>query len=160
MYTHIFFDFDGTLYDPVEGITKCVRYALRKRGMDAELDTLRCFAGPPLTDMFMEKFGFSLPEAEQAVRDFRERYVPVGLYESRAFPGMGAFLRALRAAGKKLGDVVAVTEGWQDTSARYGKGSMTSGTFAMETALDAGAPVIQPGETEISASVTVTYCMD
>ena len=64
------------------------------------------------------------------------------------------------AAGKKLGDVVAATEGWQDTSARYGKGSMTSGTFAMETALDAGAPVIQPGETEISASVTVTYGMD
>jgi phosphoglycolate phosphatase-like HAD superfamily hydrolase len=34
---YLFFDFDGTLYDTVEGITKCVQYALRKRGLDAEL---------------------------------------------------------------------------------------------------------------------------
>ena len=102
LYSCIFFDFDGTLYDTVEGITKSVRYALQKRGMDAELSALRCFAGPPLTDMFMEKFAFTLPEAEQAVRDFRERYVPIGLYESRAFPGMREFLEALRMEGKKL----------------------------------------------------------
>ena len=102
MYTNIFFDFDGTLYDTVEGITKCVRYALQKRGMDAELSALRCFAGPPLDEMFMEQFGFSRPEAEQAVRDFRERYVPIGLYESRAFPGMRDFLLTLRGAGKRL----------------------------------------------------------
>ncbi|MBQ6274577.1 MAG: HAD hydrolase-like protein [Oscillospiraceae bacterium] len=103
MYTnYIFFDFDGTLYDTVEGITKCVRYALQKRGMDAELSSLRCFAGPPLDEMFMEKFGFSRPEAEQAVRDFRERYVPIGLYESRAFPGMRDFLLTLRGSGKRL----------------------------------------------------------
>ena len=102
VYSFLFFDFDGTLYDTVEGITKCVRYALQKRGLDAELSALRCFAGPPLDDMFMEKFGFTRPEAEQAVRDFRERYVPIGLYESRAFPGMRDFLLALRAAGKRL----------------------------------------------------------
>jgi phosphoglycolate phosphatase len=103
LYTNIFFDFDGTLYDTVEGITKCVRYALQKRGMDAELSALRCFAGPPLDEMFMEQFGFSRPEAEQAVRDFRERYVPLGLYESRPFPGLRELLLELRAAGKTLG---------------------------------------------------------
>ena len=102
LYTTVFFDFDGTLYDTVEGITKCVRYALQKRDMDAELSALRCFAGPPLDEMFMEQFGFSRPEAEQAVRDFRERYVPIGLYESRAFPGMRDFLLTLRGAGKRL----------------------------------------------------------
>lgn len=102
MYTNLFFDFDGTLYDTVEGITRSVRYALRKRGMDAPLSELRCFAGPPLDEMFMEKFGFSRPEAEQAVRDFRERYVPIGLYESGAFPGLRELLQELRAAGKRL----------------------------------------------------------
>ena len=35
MARFLLFDFDGTLYDTVEGITKCVRHALRKRGMDA-----------------------------------------------------------------------------------------------------------------------------
>ncbi len=103
LYTDLFFDFDGTLYDTVEGITKCVRYALNKRGMDAPLEELRCFAGPPLTDMFMEKFGFTREEGDQATRDFRERYVPVGLYESRPFPGIRELLEELRAAGLRLG---------------------------------------------------------
>ena len=102
MYPYLFFDFDGTLYDTVEGITRCVQYALRKRGMDAPLDSLRCFAGPPLDDMFMEKFGFTREDAEQAVRDFRERYVPIGLYESRPFPGLKDLLRDLHAAGYRL----------------------------------------------------------
>lgn len=102
MYRYLFFDFDGTLYDTVEGITRCVQYALRKRGMDAPLDSLRCFAGPPLDDMFMEKFGFTREDAEQAVRDYRERYVPIGLYESRPFPGMKDLLRDLHAAGYRL----------------------------------------------------------
>ena len=102
MYRYLFFDFDGTLYDTVEGITRCVQYALRKRGMDAPLDSLRCFAGPPLDDMFMEKFGFTREDAEQAVRDFRERYVPIGLYESRPFPGLKDLLRDLHAAGYRL----------------------------------------------------------
>ena len=98
----ILFDFDGTLHDTVEGITKCVRYAINKRGMDAELSELRCFAGPPLVDMFMEKFGFDREEAEKATRDFRERYVPIGLYESRSFPGVRELLIALREKGKRL----------------------------------------------------------
>ena len=34
VYSFLFFDFDGTLYDTVEGITKCVRYALQKRGLE------------------------------------------------------------------------------------------------------------------------------
>lgn len=102
MYRYLFFDFDGTLYDTVEGITRSVQYALRKRGMDAPLASLRCFAGPPLDEMFREKFGFSQTEAEQAVRDFRERYVPVGLYESRAFPGLKDLLLELRNDGRKL----------------------------------------------------------
>ncbi len=102
MLKYLFFDFDGTLFDTVEGITNCVRYALLKRGMDAPLSELRCFAGPPLDEMFMEKFGFDPEDAKQAVLDFRERYVPIGLYESRPFPGWRALLLELRAAGKKL----------------------------------------------------------
>ena len=98
MISLILFDFDGTVYDTVEGITRSVQYALRKRGGDAELDDLRCFAGPPLIDMFREKFGFSLEEAEQATRDFRERYAPVGVYESRPFPEIHGLAERLRAA--------------------------------------------------------------
>lgn len=103
MYSVILFDFDGTVYDTVEGITRSVRHAINKRGLDAELAELRCFAGPPLLDMFREKFGFGQAEAEQAVRDFRERYVPVGVYESRPFPEIYGLIEALRAGGLRLG---------------------------------------------------------
>ena len=103
MYQYILFDFDGTVFDTVEGITKSVKYAANKIGLDAPLEELRRFAGPPLTDMFMEHFGISQEAAEQAVTDFRERYLPIGLYESRAFPGVKELLIELRAAGRRLG---------------------------------------------------------
>lgn len=60
------------------------------------------------------------------------------------------------AAGKELGEAVNVTEGWQDTSARYGKDANVS-MNAMQEADGAGAPAFQPGESEIVANVTVTY---
>lgn len=103
MYRYVLFDFDGTVFDTLEGITKSVRYALNKLGADAPLSELRCFAGPPLFDMFTEKFGFEPTKAQQAVKDFRERYIPVGVYESRVFPGIKELLRELRAAGITTG---------------------------------------------------------
>ena len=108
MYRSIFFDFDGTVYDTVEGITKCVSYALQKFGIDAAPETLRCFAGPPLDLMFHEKFGLDPTQCEQAIAVFRERYVPIGVYESSVFPGIRALLTELRAAGIKL--AVATTK--------------------------------------------------
>lgn len=102
MFHYILFDFDGTLYDTVEGISKSAQYALEKLGITAKLDELRCFAGPPLVDKFMEMFGFSYEKAFEARGLFQERYIPIGVYESRAFPGMTDFLGALRGAGLVL----------------------------------------------------------
>lgn len=99
----VLFDFDGTVFDTVEGITRSVQYALGKMGIAARTEELRCFAGPPLADKFQEVYGFSREQALKAVALFRERYRSVGLYESRPFPGMGELLAALRAAGKKTG---------------------------------------------------------
>ena len=103
MFDCILFDFDGTVFDTVEGITKSVRYALNKVGLDAELESLRCFAGPPLADKFMEVCGFDRAAAEQAVRDYRERYRPIGMNECCVFPGIKELLEKLRAAGKTVG---------------------------------------------------------
>ena len=102
-YTTVLFDFDGTVFDTVEGITRSVQYALRKHGIEAELPSLRCFAGPPLVDKFMEVYGVAEEEARQLVTDYRERYVPVGIHESAPFPGLKELLRHLRAAGLKTG---------------------------------------------------------
>ena len=64
----ILFDFDGTVFDTVEGITKSAQYAAGKLGIDVEAESLRCFAGPPLLDMFMEHFGFDRAAALRADR--------------------------------------------------------------------------------------------
>ncbi len=62
------------------------------------------------------------------------------------------------AAGKTLGDVLTVTEGWQDTSARYSRSANIA--LEMPSADEAsGVPSFLPGESEISANVTVTYRM-
>ena len=50
----------------------------------------------------MEVYDVSREDAEQLVRDFRERYVPVGVYESRPFPGIRELLESLRSEGKKI----------------------------------------------------------
>ena len=103
MIKHVLFDFDGTVYDTAEGITKSIRWALNKRGMDAELRELRKFVGPPLAEKFMEVYGFGEKEALEMVRVFRERYAPVGIFESAPFPGIRELLLSLKAAGLVTG---------------------------------------------------------
>jgi len=103
MISCVLFDFDGTVFDTAEGITRSVQYAANKLGLHPELESLRCFAGPPLADMFMEHFGLDRETALRAVADFRERYRPVGIYECRVFPGIRELLRDLRDEGFTLG---------------------------------------------------------
>ena len=102
MKDYILFDFDGTVFDTAEGITKCVQYALGKMGIEAELDELMCFAGPPLVEMFMQKYGMSEKDALHATELYRERYLPIGWDECSPFDGMHELMQRLRAAGKKL----------------------------------------------------------
>lgn len=103
MKQHILFDFDGTIFDTLEGISKSVRYALSLRGIDEPLEALRCFAGPPLVDMFMEHNGFTREQAEAAVVDFRSRYHKEGLEECCVFPGAAEAILRLKEAGRTIG---------------------------------------------------------
>lgn len=102
MYKNILFDFDGTVFDTVEGVKRSVKYALNKNGMDAPLDSLKCFAGPPLREIIREKYALSEDEITKMIEDFQEDYIPVGLYLSTPFPGMSELLDELRLNGKKL----------------------------------------------------------
>lgn len=56
-----------------------------------------------------------------------------------------------KAAGKKLGDVITITEGYQDTSSSYTNRASGSTMMAAEDLS------FMAGESEISANVTVTY---
>lgn len=53
--TDLFFDLDGTLTDPREGIVRSIEYALINLGRTApEHAALEAFIGPPLADTFAQ----------------------------------------------------------------------------------------------------------
>ena len=99
-YDYCLFDFDGTIADTGEGIRRSVAWALEKLGYEVpEERELNRFIGPPLHDTFREMFGMSDPEAQRAIEVYRERYVDIGLYESKVYPGIAPLLKALHEAG-------------------------------------------------------------
>lgn len=103
MYSVVLFDLDGTLTEPKEGITKCVQYALKAFNIEAELDALIPFIGPPLVDQFMAQYGFTKGDALKAVALYRERFSTVGMFENKAFEGIEDILERLVVQGKTLG---------------------------------------------------------
>ena len=102
MVKHILFDFDGTVFDTVKGVERSVQYSLRKHGIEEPLEALKCYAGPPLREIYKEKYGFDDETVMELIRDFQEDYIPYGLFESAPFPGIGELLDELRQNGKKL----------------------------------------------------------
>lgn len=68
-YTHILFDLDGTITDPAEGITTCVRLALHCQGIEEENYQNLCrMIGPPLAEGFRDFYDMDEEHAWQAVR--------------------------------------------------------------------------------------------
>ena len=66
MYKYVFFDLDGTITEPEEGIINGVLYALSKFEITVEdRTTLYPYIGPPLRDSFREFHDLSEKEAEQ-----------------------------------------------------------------------------------------------
>lgn len=74
-YKYLFFDLDGTLTDPAEGITNSIIYSLKKFNIEInDRTTLYKFIGPPLVDSFMKFYGFDEKKAWTAVEYYREYF--------------------------------------------------------------------------------------
>ncbi len=100
----LFFDLDGTLADPRDGMTKCHQYALERVGQPIPpQEDLVQYIGPPLRWTFSHLLGRDDPEViEAAVGYYRERYSTVGLFEQEIYPGIPALLRSLHGDGFTL----------------------------------------------------------
>lgn len=102
-YKYIFFDLDGTLTDPQEGITNCVRYALEYYGInETDYSKLMRFIGPPLVYSFQEYYGFDKIKALEAVEKYRERFSSIGLFENKVYDGIYELLQTLTDSGHLL----------------------------------------------------------
>ena len=100
---YILFDLDGTLTDPMEGITKSVEYALNKFNISVkDRNDLISFIGPPLIDSFMEKYSFSKERAVKAVAYYREYFSVTGIFENKVYEGVIEMLSKLKSQGYLL----------------------------------------------------------
>ena len=108
MFSHIFFDLDGTLTDPALGITNSFSHALEEMGREIpSYATLCSFIGPPIKESFAS-LGFSKEETEEGIKKYREYFSTKGLFENKVYEGIPELLAELKAAGKKL--VVATSK--------------------------------------------------
>ena len=88
MYRYILFDLDGTLTDPKEGITKCVQYALKYFGIEADTEELVDFIGPPLLESFQKYYHLDDEQGHMALKKYRERFSDIGIFENGVYPGI------------------------------------------------------------------------
>jgi phosphoglycolate phosphatase len=97
----VFFDLDGTLTDPKDGILRCIRYALEQLGRDCPPDEqLTAFIGPPLVDSFRSLIGDA--DAPAALKYYRERFSASGWRENRPYDGIAEVLAGLQGRGDLL----------------------------------------------------------
>ncbi len=102
-YRNILFDLDGTLTDSGPGIIACIQYMLEHYGLPVPpAEELRVCVGPPLVDSFTRLFGFTEEKAHEAVGVYRERYIPIGMFENSVYEGIPSLLKGLYEAGARL----------------------------------------------------------
>ena len=100
---YILFDLDGTVTDPMIGITKSVQYALNKFDIEVEdLNELCKFIGPPLKDSFMNFYNFTEEDALNAITYYREYFSTKGLYENTVYENFEDMLISLKEKNKSL----------------------------------------------------------
>jgi phosphoglycolate phosphatase len=104
MIRNVVFDLDGTLTDPLTGITRCIRFAPERLGRKAprDEDLLWCI-GPPIRDSFAELLGSDgSDEIEAAIALYRERFGETGMFENELYDGISGLLAELLGTGHRL----------------------------------------------------------
>jgi phosphoglycolate phosphatase len=97
----LFFDLDGTLTDPREGILRSLRHALDRLGHACPPDEeLTDCIGPPLLDTFRTLVGEEL--APVGLAHYRERFADRGWQENRPLEGISDALGELKACHSVL----------------------------------------------------------
>nr|WP_321395992.1 HAD hydrolase-like protein [uncultured Desulfobacter sp.] len=104
MIENIFFDLDGTLTDPKEGITRCIQFTLEAFGVETpHADALTWCIGPPLRDSFAKILKTTdKDKIELAYITYRKRFAKKGLYENKVYPDVHNSLDAIKKAGFKI----------------------------------------------------------
>ena len=102
-YKYILFDMDGTICDSARGILKSLQYSLDYMNIKIpDIETLKPFLGPPIRESYRQAFNLEGEELEIAVAKFRERYIPIGMFENDLYPGIYELIRDLKSEGRSI----------------------------------------------------------
>ncbi|CAN7762387.1 HAD hydrolase-like protein [Caballeronia sp. LjRoot34] len=102
--TTLIFDLDGTLSDPILGISRSINHALTAAGYPARAQSeLMQYIGPPLDETFKVLTEASDAEILNLVSVYRSRYSEVGFSENTIYPGIPSTLRELSERDARLG---------------------------------------------------------
>lgn len=105
MLNTLIFDLDGTISDPIEGISKSVNFALREFGFSEITEkAIAPFIGPPINETFV---AFTKSDSKdlilKMVAKFRERYNDIGYSENKLYPNVVEAVSFLKQQQVPLG---------------------------------------------------------
>lgn len=100
-YDLLLFDLDGTISDPIEGISNCINFALESYGYPTRTkEFLASFIGPPIDKTFDVILGnLRNHSLDDLVAKYRERYMLCGFKENAAYEGILDILSSLSSSG-------------------------------------------------------------
>lgn len=110
-YKYIFFDFDGTIVNTINGTRESALYSLKNFGIDESknADLGRIFCGPPLKESF-SKYNLSNEQIEQAIILYREFQANNTIECNEIYNGIKEMLQQLQKSNKKCYIVTAKLE--------------------------------------------------
>lgn len=102
-YTHVVFDFDGTLVDSAPAILGCFCEVLAARSIAPRVEIDSRLIGPPLIETMARISGLDdVADIRQLAEDFKRRYDSDGVFATAAYAGVEEALDSLRAMGCRL----------------------------------------------------------
>ena len=110
-YKYIFFDFDGTVVNTINGTRDSALYALSKFGIDESNNINLCniFSGPPIKESF-SKYNLTSEEVDMAAKYYREYQANNTIESNSLYDGMKELLEELTSNGCKCYVVTAKLE--------------------------------------------------
>lgn len=95
-YEAVFFDLDGTITEPAEGVINAILYAVEQSGKhEPQPEELVSFIGPPLHHSFQQRYHTTEAEAMAMVEQYRVYYGKKGIFECKLYDGIAELMRSL-----------------------------------------------------------------
>lgn len=112
-YNFIFWDFDGTLVNTIEGTRKSAVYALKHFGIEEDNKDLgKIFCGPPLKESF-KRFGLQDEQIDKAIMLYRKYQAENTIETNKVYRGVVEVLKELKERNKTL---IVLTLKFQETA--------------------------------------------